>query len=112
MIVEIFGELMKLCYFCSQLIKDNIINMFNKDNLNYFNQPNEADNWVWRIENGVGEWVNRQGEKGEGNQSFWKLVLWVSQTYLRILNKDVTQRQFAQLLIEECPPCSQRGNDK
>lgn len=112
MIVEIFGELMKLCYFCSQLIKDNIINMFNKDNLKYFNQPNEADNWVWRIENGVGEWVNRQGEKGEGNQSFWKLVLWVSQTYLRILNKDVTQKQFAQLLIEECPHVLKEGTTK
>lgn len=112
MIVEIFGELMKLCYFCSQLIKDNIINMFNKDNLKYFNQPNEADNWVWRIENGVGDWVNRQGEKKKGDQSFWKLVLWVSQTYLRILNKDVTQKQFAQLLIEECPHALKEGTTK
>ena len=83
--------------------------MLNVDNLKYFNQPNEADNWIWRIENGVGDWVNRQGEKGDGDKSFWKLVLWVSQTYLRILNKDVTQPQFAQLLIEECPHTFKEG---
>ena len=59
--------------------------MNNTENLKYFNQPNEADNWIWRIENAVGDWVNRQGDKKEGDQSFWKLVLWVSQTYLRIL---------------------------
>ena len=86
--------------------------MFNEENLKYFNQPNEADNWVWRINNGVGDWVNRKGEKGEGDQSFWKLVLWVSQTHLRILNKDVTQKQFAQLLIEECPHALKEGATK
>lgn len=83
--------------------------MFNKENLKYFNQPNEADNWVWRINHSVSDWVNRQGEKGNGNQSFWKLVLWVSQKYLRILNEDVTQRKFVQLLIEECPHVIKEG---
>lgn len=86
--------------------------MFNEENLKYFNQPNEADNWIWRINNGVGDWVNRQGEKGEGDQSFWKLVLWVSQTYLRILNMDVTQKQFVQLLLEECPHALKEGTTK
>lgn len=86
--------------------------MFNKENLKYFNQPNEADNWVWRINNGVGDWVNRQGEKGEGDQSFWKLVLWVSQTHLRLLNMNVTQPLFAQLLIEECPNALKEGATK
>ncbi|MCR5038939.1 MAG: ImmA/IrrE family metallo-endopeptidase [Bacteroidales bacterium] len=86
--------------------------MLNQENLKYFAQPHEADNWVWRIENGVGDWINRQGEKKDGDQSFWKLVLWVSQTYLGILNKNVTQPQFAQLLIEECPNAFKKGTTK
>lgn len=86
--------------------------MNNTENLKYFNQPNEADNWIWRIENAVGDWVNRQGDKKEGDQSFWKLVLWVSQTYLRILNKNVTQKQFAQLLMEECQHAFKEGTTK
>lgn len=104
MIVEIFGELMKLCYFCSQIIKDNIINMFNKDNLIYFNQPNEADNWVWRIENGVGDWVRKQN-----NKSFWYVVLWESKR-AGILVKDITREEFATLLVQECMEALSEGD--
>ena len=76
--------------------------MKNKDNIKYFNHPGEADNWVWRIENGVSDWINKQGKKGKGDKSYWKLVFWVSQTHLRILNESITLREFAQLLMEEC----------
>ena len=68
--------------------------MFNKENLKYFVMPNEADNWVWRIEHGVGEWVKRKGHK-----SYWKLVFWVSE---RMSVLDMKLSEFPQLLIEEC----------
>lgn len=77
--------------------------MKNKDNIKYFNHPGEADNWVWRIENGVSDWINRQGRKGNGDKSYWRLVFWVSQTHLGILKDKMSLREFAQLLIEECP---------
>ena len=77
--------------------------MFNKGNLKYFALPKEADNWVWRIEHGVSEWVGKQGKKGNGDKSYWKLVFWVSQTYLKILIPNMSLQEFAQLLMEECP---------
>lgn len=77
--------------------------MRNKKNYKYFNQQGEADNWVWRIENGVSDWINRQGRKGNGDKSYWRLVFWVSQTHLGILKDKMSLREFAQLLIEECP---------
>ena len=44
--------------------------MKNEDNLRFFNQPVEADKWVWRIENGVGDYIRK-----EGNKSLWYIVL-------------------------------------
>ncbi|MBR4898443.1 MAG: ImmA/IrrE family metallo-endopeptidase [Prevotella sp.] len=72
--------------------------MDNTDNLKYFNQPQEADKWVWRIEHGVAEWIKKKNDK-----SYWKLVFWVSKTHLKILNERITIPEFAKLLIEECP---------
>ena len=63
--------------------------MINKDNLKYFALPQEADNWVWRIEHGVSDWVNKQGKRGTGDKSYWKLVFWFSQTYLKILIPEI-----------------------
>lgn len=70
--------------------------MKNKENLKYFNQPNEADNWVWRIENGVGDWVRKQN-----NKSFWYIVLWESKRSA-ILKEETTRENFATLLVQEC----------
>ena len=70
--------------------------MYNQDNLKYFNQPNEADNWVWRIENGVGDWIRKQN-----NKSFWYIVLWECKR-ANILKESVTRDNFATLLVQEC----------
>lgn len=70
--------------------------MRNKDNLNYFNQWDEADNWVWRIENGVGDWVRRH------DKSYWYLVLWESKRN-GTLTETASQKDFAKLLAQECP---------
>ena len=70
--------------------------MYNKDNYTYFNQPDEADNWVWRVENGVGDWIRKMGDK-----SLWYIVLWESKRQ-GTLKKDVTREQFATLLMQEC----------
>lgn len=69
--------------------------MVNNDNLQHFNQPDQADKWVWRIENVVGIWVNRH------IKSFWYLVRWES---IRngTLKEDISRRDFAKLLIQEC----------
>ena len=48
--------------------------MYKKDIFLYFNQPDEADKWVWRIENGVGEWV----KDIKKNKSYWYVVMWES----------------------------------
>ena len=70
--------------------------MFNTENLKYFNQPNEADNWVWRINNGVGDWIRK-----EGNKSLWYIVLWESKRQ-GILIDEITRKEFATLLAQEC----------
>ena len=70
--------------------------MYNQDNLKYFNQPNEADNWVWRIENGIGDWIRNQN-----NKSFWYVVLWESKRS-GILTEEVTREIFATILVQEC----------
>lgn len=71
--------------------------MFNTENLRYFNQPEEADKWVWRIENSVGDWVRKQN-----NKSFWYIVLWESKR-ASVLKEEVTREIFATLLVQECP---------
>lgn len=86
--------------------------MLNKDNLKYFNQPQEADNWVWRIENGISDWVNRKGRRGNGDKSYWKLVFWVSQTHLRILIPNMSLPEFAQFMIEEFPNAFRKRETK
>lgn len=75
--------------------------MFNNENLKYFAMPNEADNWIWRIEHGVGEWV-----KDKGDKSYWKLVYWVS-VRLGVLRMKLSE--FPQLLIEECSGALEEG---
>lgn len=77
--------------------------MFNADNLKYFNQPNEADNWIWRIENGVGDWVKKN------NKSFWYVVLWESKRS-EILKKEITREEFATLLVQECMEALSEGD--
>lgn len=69
--------------------------MHNKENLVYFNLPNEADKWIWRIKNGVINWVENN------NKSFWYIVLWESKR-MGVLNKDVTRSEFATLIFQEC----------
>ena len=69
--------------------------MFNKENLKYFNNPQEADNWIWRIENGVSIWVSKKGK------SYWYLVEWESKRQ-GTLRKDINHEDFARLLVEEC----------
>lgn len=69
--------------------------MFNKDNLKYFNQPDEADKWIWRINNGVGDWVQKN------DKSFWYLIFWESKR-AGILKEETTRKNFAELLIQEC----------
>lgn len=84
--------------------KDNGFYMKNKENLKYFNQPDEADKWVWRIENGVGDWVRKQN-----NKNFWYIVLWESKR-ADILTKDVTREIFATLLVQECVEALSEGD--
>ena len=76
---------------CSKL-KDNMIN---KENFKYFNQPNEADKWIWRIKNGVVDWVEKN------NKSFWYIVLWESKR-MGVLCKDISRLDFAALIYQEC----------
>ena len=83
---------------------DNKNNMFNTENLKYFNQPNEADNWVWRIENGVGDWV-----KKHNNKSFWYIVLWESKR-ASILIEGINREEFATLLVQECMEALTEGD--
>lgn len=78
--------------------------MLNIENLKYFNQPNEADNWVWRIENGVGDWVRKQK-----NKSFWYIVLWESKRSA-ILKEETTRENFATLLVQECIEAISEGD--
>ena len=70
--------------------------MKNVDNLRFFNQPEEADKWVWRIENGVGDYIRK-----EGNKSLWYIVLWESKRQ-GVLVDGITRREFARLLVQEC----------
>ena len=70
--------------------------MRNKDNLNCFNQWNDADSWVWRIENGVGDWVRKH------DKSYWYLVLWESKRNGTLI-ETISQKDFAKLLFQECP---------
>ena len=70
--------------------------MKNVDNLRFFNQPVEADKWVWRIENGVGDYIRK-----EGNKSLWYIVLWESKRQ-GVLVDGITRREFATLLVQEC----------
>ena len=69
--------------------------MFNIENLKYFNNPQEADNWIWRIENCVGDWVSKKGK------SYWYLVEWESKRQ-GTLRDDIGHDDFARLLVEEC----------
>ena len=77
--------------------------MVNHENYSLFYNPDEADNWVWRIENCVGDWI------GNKNKSFWYVVQWESQRE-GILKESVTQMQFAQLLVQECPDALSKGD--
>lgn len=70
--------------------------MHNIENNKLFHQPAEADNWVWRIENGVGDWIKKKNDK-----SFWYLVLWESKQ-MSVLKENVTLRDFSRLLVQEC----------
>lgn len=76
--------------------------MLNTDNYMLFDLPNEADDWVWRIENGVGDWI------ACNNKSLWYVVLWESKR-AGILKQSVTKMQFAQLLVQECPDALSEG---
>ena len=69
--------------------------MLNSDNLKYFNQPNEADKWIWRIKNGVVNWIENH------NRSFWYFVLWESKR-MGVLCKDISRSDFATLIYQEC----------
>lgn len=69
--------------------------MVNSDNYYLFNNQEEADNWVWRIENGVGDWVAKHGK------SYWYLVQWESKRN-GTLKETVTRKGFAKLLVQEC----------
>ena len=69
--------------------------MINHDNLKYFSQPDEADKWIWRIKNGVINWIGKQ------NKSFWYIVLWESKR-MGVLDKDVSRMDFAELIFQEC----------
>lgn len=69
----------------------------NIENLYLFNQPDEAAKWVWRIENGVGNWIRKQGDK-----SLWYIVLWESKRQGTI-KESTTREEFARLLVQECP---------
>lgn len=71
--------------------------MKNDANIRLFNNPDEADKWVWRVENGVADWVRKKNDK-----SFLYVVLWESKR-LGILKAGVTRREFSQLLVQECP---------
>lgn len=71
--------------------------MKNKENIKLFNQPEQADNWVWRIENGVGDWIKKKNDK-----SFWYIVLWESKRQ-GILKEGTTREEFCRLLVQECP---------
>lgn len=77
--------------------------MFNIDNCKYFNQPEEADNWVWRIKNGIGDWIKKH------NKSFWYIVLWESKR-AGILKDNTTRNDFARLLVEECSEALAEGD--
>ena len=70
-------------------------NMINKENFKYFNQPNEADKWIWRIKNGVVNWVEKN------KKSFWYIVLWESKR-MGVLCKDISRLDFAALIYQEC----------
>lgn len=70
--------------------------MNNTENTKLFINPAGADDWVWRMENGVGAWVKEKGDK-----SYWYFVLWLCKR-LNILKGDVSHRDFARLLVEEC----------
>ena len=78
--------------------------MFNKENLKYFNSPNKADDWVWRIENGVGDWVRKKN-----NKSYWYIVLWESKRS-GVLTEDTTRENFATLLVQECSEALNEGD--
>ena len=69
--------------------------MNNIDNLKYFNQPYEADKWIWRIKNGVIDWIEKY------NKSFWYIVLWESKR-MGVLNNDISRMDFAKLIFQEC----------
>ena len=45
--------------------------MKNYSNIKLFTNPDDADDWVWRIENGVADWVREKKDK-----SFLYVVLW------------------------------------
>ena len=70
--------------------------MKNKENQLLFYQPEDAENWVWRVNNGVGNWVRERG-----NKSFWYLVMWVS-IHIGVLKEGTTMAEFSRLLIQEC----------
>ena len=70
--------------------------MKNEDNLRFFNQPQEADKWIWRVENVIGDWIRK-----EGNKSLWYIVLWESKRQ-KVLIDEITRREFATLLVQEC----------
>ena len=78
--------------------------MKNKENIKLFHQPAEADNWIWRIENGVGDWVKQKNDK-----SFWYIVLWESKRQ-GILKEETTREKFCRLLVQECEKALSDGD--
>lgn len=71
--------------------------MINKDNFIYFNQPNEADKWIWRIKNGVVNWVEKN------KKSFWYIVLWESKR-MGVLCKDISRLMKSLTILGTCQP--------
>ena len=73
--------------------------MKNEKNLKLFANPQQAEDWVWRVKNGVVAWV--YNTKEHRTKSAWKFVHWVSKQMV-LLKEDVTLKQFAGLVSEEC----------
>jgi Zn-dependent peptidase ImmA (M78 family) len=80
--------------------------MINSKNKKFFHNPDEADNWIWRIVNGVGDWVR------DHDKSFWYFVKWES-IRMGVLKDDLSHECFARLLKEECDAAlEERDNQK
>ena len=79
--------------------------MINSNNKQFFHNPDEADNWSWRIVNGVGDWVRNH------DKSFWYFVKWES-ICMGVFRDDIKHVDFARLLKEECYTTLDEGDNQ